>query len=282
MRIFVTYSTPNYFKARNLAARMAKIFGRFDKIVLYSPDDIDTDFKKNNSDILEIKRGAGLWLWKPYSIYKALLEEAEDGDYVFYCDAASFFIRNCNYIIRTMYDNDIWVSESNFIEEFYTKEDAFHILNCIGDKYRKTNQIQAQFFCARKSSSSTAFVKEWLDNSCNYDLICPENINPGFENVDCFVEHRFDQSVLSLLIKKYGIKPHLSPLERTCTNKYKLSLRKEMFRKEREYPSCIVLQHSPNIDVKFSLIAILKVFTPKIIVDFMRRLKHRSNKEYTG
>lgn len=273
MRIFVTYSTPNYFKARNLAARMAKLFGRFDKIVLYSPDDIDTDFKKNNSDILKIERGAGLWLWKPYSIYKALLEEAEDGDYVFYCDAASFFIRNCNYIIRTMYDNDIWVSESNFIEEFYTKEDAFHILNCTDDKYRKTNQIQAQFFCARKSSSSTAFVKEWLDNACNYSLICPENVQSGFENVACFVEHRFDQSILSLLVKKHEIKPHFSPLGISHLNKCELSFTNRISACEREYPCCIILQHSANVNVKYSFVTILKVLTPKVIISFMRWLK---------
>lgn len=249
MNIFVTYSTPNYFKARDFAGRMAKRFGKFDKVVLYSPDDIDVDFKRNHNDILSVKRGAGLWLWKPYSFYKALCEEANDGDYVFYCDAATFFIRNCKHIINTIDESDIWVADNRYLEEQFTKEDLFHLLDSTEESYRKSNQIQAHYICARKSKKSMQFAKDWLDYACDIDYIGPENTKLGLENCEAFECHRFDQSILSLLSKKYEIKPHLCPFFIGYPNKRSgLLYRNGEPILEREYPCCMVLQHSPTVD----------------------------------
>lgn len=273
MKIFVTYSTPYYFKARNFAGKMAKWFGGFDKVVLYSPDDIDAEFKHVHDDIFSIKKGAGLWLWKPYSIYKALIEEANEGDYVFYCDAASFFIRNSDNLIKTMTNDDIWVSDNNFVEEKYTKEDAFQLLNCSDEYFRKTNQIQAQIIGIRKSPRSMAFVEEWLKLSSDFDVIGPENTKLGSSNCEGFIGHRYDQSILSLLSKKYKVIPHFSPIASSPT-KYKPFYRNGQPIINREYPCCIVLQHSATIDKKKSIILALKAYLPYSIRKFIDKIKY--------
>lgn len=274
MKIFVTYSTPSYFRARSFSAKMAKWFGKFDKIVLYSPNDIDDEFKEKHVDILNIKRGAGLWLWKPYSIYKALMEEAKEGDVVFYCDAASFFIRNVNYIVNTIDESDIWVSDNGFIEEQYTKEDTFQLMNCTDNKYKKTNQIQAQFFCCRKSNKSVTFVKEWLDCASDFNIIGPDNIKLGSDNCKKFITHRFDQSILSLLCKKNSIKPHLSPLYIDYPNKYApYFVRNGEEIKHGEYPCIIVLQHDPTINIEKSLSYMIFAYLPSCIRNLLRRIK---------
>ena len=273
MNIFVTYSTPSYFKARNFAGRMAKWLGKFDKIVLYSPDDIDEDFKEKHGDILSVKKGAGLWLWKPYCIHKSLCDEARDGDVVFYCDAASFFIRNCNYLINTMNNDDIWVSDNNYVEEKYTKEDAFQLLNCTDENFRKTNQIQAQVIGIRKSPRSMAFVEEWLKLSTDINVIGPENTKLDSSNCEGFVGHRYDQSILSLLSKKYKVTPHFSPIASSPT-KYKPFYRNGIPVINREYPCCIVLQHSATIDKKKSIVLVLKAYLPYSIRELIDKIKY--------
>lgn len=92
MNVFVTFSNSPYFKQRDLNARFARKYGKFDRIVVYDIDkDIDDEFKNQHLDILSVKKGAGLWLWKVYFINKAFREECSEGDVLFYLDAAAFF-----------------------------------------------------------------------------------------------------------------------------------------------------------------------------------------------
>ena len=85
-KVYLTYSDESYMPARKLAVRMAKLFGGFDEVIGLSPDCIDNSFKAKNSKIFEYKRGAGLWLCKPYIVYKTL-QKLNYGDFLFYADA---------------------------------------------------------------------------------------------------------------------------------------------------------------------------------------------------
>lgn len=54
-------------------------------------EDVEESYRAKYSDILAIKRGFGLWLWKPYLIKKTALE-ANENDIIFYCDSGTFFV----------------------------------------------------------------------------------------------------------------------------------------------------------------------------------------------
>ena len=174
-----------------------------------------------------------------------------------------------------MDESDIWVSDNSFIEEQYTKADVFQILDCNTDVFKKSNQIQAQFICLRKSEKSTSFVKEWLDLASDYDLIGPENTKYNLKNPVNFVAHRYDQSILSILTKKKGILPHITPLEIGYPSKYKpLLYRNGEAILKGEYPCCIVLQHSATIDVTKSIKTTLKAWLPKSFRMFLLLIKY--------
>ena len=66
------------------------------------------DFIARNKDILERKRGAGYWLWKPYIIYHELYL-ASEGDIIIYSDAAVDFIANISHLIKLTEKQDIIV-----------------------------------------------------------------------------------------------------------------------------------------------------------------------------
>ena len=76
-------------------------------------------------------------------------------------------------------------------------------LNMLENKYINTDQYQGTtilFFICKQIRD---LVNEWYNIACNYNLIDDsESINKNF---DCFKEHRHDQSIFSLLIKKYNL-----------------------------------------------------------------------------
>ena len=77
----------------------------FNIIHVFNPNDIDENFKNKNKKILEQRRGAGYWLWKPYFIYKVLLESNDD-DVIFYVDAGNIFINDPSFLYEKLSEND--------------------------------------------------------------------------------------------------------------------------------------------------------------------------------
>ena len=62
------YGTPNYANAINSLIKSSKNF--FDNHHIFGPSDISEDFYKKNQNILDLKKGAGYFLWKPYIIHE--------------------------------------------------------------------------------------------------------------------------------------------------------------------------------------------------------------------
>jgi hypothetical protein len=121
MKILINYADEKYKKAQKLNTWTGLHIAKFDKVYSYGPDNIDEDFYNKNKTILSQKRGNGLWLWKPYFIYKTLLE-CRDGDIIFYCDSGSFFIRKIQYLLNSLgKDQRIWVSDIPLLESCFTK-----------------------------------------------------------------------------------------------------------------------------------------------------------------
>lgn len=202
MNIFITYSNEKYAKARDFAVKKALEYGHFDKAIGYTPDSIDNNFKQKNSRILSIKRGAGLWIWKPYVIRKALIEECNEGDVLFYSDSGTFFFRSVLPLVNSFSEN-IQTYLLPYIEEEFTKKETIEALDANEESITKTPQRMATMVMIRKCDESLAFIEEWLEQCQHYELISPVT---NFGNqISNFVSHREDQSIFSILAKKHGI-----------------------------------------------------------------------------
>lgn len=200
MNILINYANDAYRKVQKWNSWSGRHIAGFDKVIEYSDADIDQAFRLQNSKILSIKRGNGLWLWKPYFVNRAL-EEAKQGDIVVYCDSGSLWIGRMTKILKCLEEQDIWITSLPFIEKQWTKRECFDLLGCSDSKYKETNQCQAGFLAFRKNEKTQNFVKEWLKFACDYRCIGPSES----EDVDedpIFKAHREDQSILSLLAKK--------------------------------------------------------------------------------
>lgn len=209
--VVVTFADDAYREAQKINVKSAEHIGRADRVYAYSPQDIDPCFLQEYQDIFKIQRGCGLWLWKPYLINKVLEEELDEGDILFYIDAGAFFIGNIRNLIRKTKDFSLLVFDTPLKEEQFTKKDVFEKMNCNNEKYRESNQIMATYFLIRKNSQSKKIIKEWLELCCNISLIMPSD---GIMEKECFIAHREDQSIFSLVCKKNGIIPQMDISQR--------------------------------------------------------------------
>jgi len=208
MKILINFADENFRSKQKANSFTGKYIGGFDKIYEYSPSDIDDEFIKANKNIFDQKRGFGYWLWKPYIILK-VLEQHNEGDYIFYCDSGAFFINSINHLIKAMdaQSMDVMLFETPLIECQWTNQYLFDALNLNEDKYRLSNQILATYMLVKKSESSISFIKEYLTLCSNEDYLTDKHKSENKIAID----HRHDQSILSLLAKSRNIIPFKDP-----------------------------------------------------------------------
>jgi hypothetical protein len=248
---FITYSNELYSDTRDYCARMAKKRGRVDTVTVYKPEDIDAGFWDSNKGVLELKAGNGLWLWKPYFVNKKLMEVGE-GDIVLYCDAGSFFFRNCRPIIDSMKDEDVWVSNIPLIEKQYTKPELIEMMGCDYPKYTETNQVQANFIAIRKSKAGIKFSEEWLYWCTQKDALTRDSRYLENPPKYQFMGHRSDQSILSLLSKKWGLTIHQDPTQYGRVPEKYFAPERMYIRPSNsgEYSPCIILHRGRKPQLK--------------------------------
>jgi hypothetical protein len=211
---FINYADCKFKKSQNFALRAAKIFGGFDNVYGYGKINIDKKFYDKYKSILNAKRGGGYWLWKAYVVREAL-KNLKDGDILFYCDSGGFFVKSVAIL------NDVLIKsgqsvmgfELPLIEEQWTKGELFKAMDCDQEFYRHSNQIMSTLFMLKKDSTSIRFIEDYYNYCCDKINITDDNIS-GFIQSNIFIDHRHDQSVFSLLYKKYGFIPFKDPTQR--------------------------------------------------------------------
>lgn len=273
MKYLINYADNMYRKAQRFNTWTAKHIAGFDKVIEYSGQDIDKDFYKANKDILDQPRGNGLWLWKPYLIYKTL-SKVKDGDIVFYSDSGAYFTRKPKELWNIMKKTDLWVSATPLQEEQFTKK---AVLNQYDPKkiYRKEAQFQASFLAIKKTSENMRIIKAWLDACTKIELLAPSD-NEGESAT--FISHREDQSILSLLLKKNGIEPFQDPSQYSIYPEfyqYQLVGKKVILMPSgrKDYSPFLILHRRKRISLKVLMMPVYYYGFPKSVV--LRRAKER-------
>jgi hypothetical protein len=198
----------NFLKAVDRLTNQAKQTNLFDNVIGYTDEYLRNDkefWEKHSNFILSNPRGYGYWIWKPY-IIKKTLEQMTDGDKLLYLDCGCEIHILKKNIIKEKLDlvkkNSI-ISTNTLIEKEWNKMDLIIKLGVLDDKYLNSRQKQAgvnlYFVCDKIRN----FVNEWYELCCDYHNI--DNTPSVNKNFDCFKEHRNDQSVFSLLGKKYNL-----------------------------------------------------------------------------
>ena len=212
MKLLVNFATPPFLKAQQFNRQTAIQVGNFDEVFCANLNLIDAQFKSNHQTILEQARGAGYWLWKPYFILQALKQMA-DGDLLMYTDSASHFIHSAAPLLALpkIFGQDIIPFELELPESRWTKRDAFVYMDADQKGFEKTRQFLASFIVIQKSAFSVQFIEQYLHYCTKPNILTDLDNICGLPNYPDFVSHRHDQSVFSLLCKKYGLQGFRDP-----------------------------------------------------------------------
>jgi hypothetical protein len=212
---FLSFANEPFYHALERIEKQAVESQLFDKIKIYRDTDLPqyTEFWERHKELLLNNRGYGFWIWKPFLIMKTL-EEMNENDIFIYADSGCEINPNgkalLNSYIELLNQNPSGIlsfcidtycmKDYNSSEKNYTKMDAFKHLEC--EFLLETQQLHATCFMIRKCPYSEFMVKLWYNTCCHYSLLDDSpSVSP---NYDGFLEHRHDQSIWSLIRKKYG------------------------------------------------------------------------------
>jgi len=207
---FITFGAgdKNYYEAGERLISQANEMNVFDGTNFYTDDDLkcDPDFWTKHSEFIQNNpRGYGYWLWKSYLIKKKM-QQLNDGDILLYLDCGCeldirkkgillhfFELVKSSYIIGTSICNDI----------DWTKMDLILKLDMLQSKHLLSPQSAAGALLFCVCDKTRQFVNEWYEIGCEYHNI--DDTPSMNKNFPSFKEHRHDQSIFSLLTKKYNL-----------------------------------------------------------------------------
>ena len=213
--ILVNYATDDFLGSQELLNISAIRYG-IDYIVSWSASSLYArypEFYQECRAILNARRGAGYWLWKPFIILEAM-SKADEGDIVVYFDAGIEVIEDLNPLLeicKNSKEGILLFATSGQINKVWTKRDCFVLMGCDEEKYWDALQVSGGFQLYRKNKESWNFVSECLQYCKNFNIITDAPNICGVGNLPEFRDHRHDQSVLSLLAEKYNIERYRDP-----------------------------------------------------------------------
>lgn len=207
-KLHITFSDNEMTKSAILCRDSAMKQGAHHSI-MFNEKCYDPTFYSLNKEILNSKRGAGYWLWKPYIIYNNLLRLSPN-DILIYTDAGVEIVNNLDFIIDRM-DSDIFLFGNNYRHLDWCKMDAMNTIlpNWHSTFSQANKQVQASGIFLRNTDFARAFVGEWL-KYCQVDGFINDSQSIA-ANYATFQEHRHDQALLTCVAYKHGIKLHWWP-----------------------------------------------------------------------
>lgn len=210
---FMTFGGPtaNYHDAVNRLCKQAREFNLFDSITGYTEKDLQNDnefWTKHNNFIQNNSRGYGYWLWKPYLILKKL-NEINNNDILLYLDAGcelnvegkTHFVDN---LIPLTKEKKIIGSRGGSNDLNFTKRDLIIYMNMENSPLLGQDHMQPGTLMMIKCDIINKLIEEYYKiASENYNLL---DDTPSIEkNFNSFIEHRHDQSIFNMVVKKYAM-----------------------------------------------------------------------------
>ena len=208
-KILINYATKSHVKTQKKNTESGMSVGNFDRVIEYSPLDLDEDFRQRNHDLLSRAKLAGFGVWKPYVILKTLnREDIADGDFIFYSDSDVAFLTSIDQTVEYTKKSGqflwatIWGNEKC---RKWAKRDMFILTDCDSEKYYNANSVSTTFFGIIKCKESIDFFREFLRYAEDPRILTDDKNELG-ENLPEFRGYLHDQSLFSLLTMKHGVK----------------------------------------------------------------------------
>ena len=206
--VFLTYGNDMYFHAKHRIVKEAALTGWFDECHALGPEDLSQSFRTQFRDILDYPRGAGYWIWK-FDILQQMLDKLDENDLVVYCDAGCTVNRRGEKRFR-QYCRDLLKSEYGMIafqmnaqpELRWTPRELFELLHMAPQD--NTGHYVGGILLIKKCQHTQTILDAAMRILAENPYIITDRGYDASQQDTEFRENRHDQSILSLLRKKYG------------------------------------------------------------------------------
>jgi hypothetical protein len=212
MYYFLTYNDGTHIDFMEKLIESVKQFGKQFNIIIFNKNDIDANFSEVNKHILDLPRGGGYWLWKPYIIHETM-KRLNTGDILFYLDSKYYFTEDFDKLYEPLLKyNDIviWKNKPNddsFLMKNYCKMDIIQKYDMYDKIFNQDiESCWAGAICIRKNDDTLKIIEEWL-NMCTIGRDITDEPSM-IANRQEFIEHRHDQSLLTIILHKNNIPFH--------------------------------------------------------------------------
>jgi hypothetical protein len=210
-KYFVSYGDDNYKLSKVRIEKEAIEFNYFDQVGIYGPEHLSKDFLDKTTPYIQNARGGGYWLWKPF-VLKKTFDEMAFGDLCVYADAGCTFKPQHRDKFE-MYCELVTTHESGVLsfslppqitERCYTNKTVLEYF-----KVSKSLEIldSAQFVGGIIFLKKTDISQKLVNEFYSIAEIHPEFFSDVYNNItrdSNLIDHRHDQSIFSLLRKRYS------------------------------------------------------------------------------
>lgn len=209
---FITYGDEKYKKSRERICKEAEDSKWFNNVKYFTNNDYDKDFYNKYKKILNLQRGGGYWIWKPYFI-KTYLDNLNDNDILVYIDSGCSINKNnkkefdryieivkndITGILGFQYTNLFYQEKKWNIQEvfnYFNVEDNIDILD--------SPQICGGIQIIHKKPKSIEIINKWYNVIEDNILLFTDNYSK--KQKEYFRDHRHDQSIQSVIKKIYNV-----------------------------------------------------------------------------
>lgn len=201
-KYFITYGDTLFEDAKRRIIVEAKLTGEFDYIIAYDHTQVTEKLKQ--SDIFAIKRGGGLWSWKP-DIILSTMEKAHIGDIIVYCDAGCSLYPSYEWgKIWKKFENSDIIAQRIFTKtQQWTRKEIVDYFIDNGRSWLSQYQYQATILL-KVTDFTREFINEWRNLMIEHpEFVMDVSEEKLSEQMVGFIENRHDQAIYSALIYKY-------------------------------------------------------------------------------
>lgn len=223
---FITYGSNAFLQSAKRIIEEAKALNIFDETQRYEYADLPYALK--SSPLFLDKKKGGYWIWKAYVISESL-SKLDNGDILVYVDCGSEVKNPSGWKLQLdrlkhsdalffQYRDDKdygWKTfNPNLTDDpklkHWTKKtviDTFQNLFEDDDEWLEKNKLWAGFIILKKTPEIAQLVKDWLDVMIyRPDLVTDPLIFEKDDQIEGFASHRYDQTLLSAIVRYYDKK----------------------------------------------------------------------------
>jgi hypothetical protein len=186
----------------------------FSKIHFYSADRLVSKYPEYNEKHIEFYKkkfsekcykGYGYYLWKPFLIWKTLME-IDEGDVLLYADVGcELHVGGKPRLLEYLQMQQADVHKNFFFDGLYelkdwTKKDTILFFGAEDLASSRALDVVPGLLLTTSNSHNRFFFKLWYDSCCEYHLV--DDSPSVAPNETYFKDHRHDQSIFSILVRK--------------------------------------------------------------------------------